>query len=397
MQVAAVTATLEDGYGDLRPEAAMVKGALLYADRVRIVSGKLPMLLVQAGEQMRGLERLKEQAESLGDDGGQTLAATLDEFRRRSPEDAATLERVIGDGATLASVVDLIRAIWQGELESKIRESSLSDHEAMVWSLLPGFVQTFARRHDIGPEPLLAAANDLSLAARAGLADFDLLESQRTFEVGAEELIPEVIERLVEAVVTMAVDPGRIYPLFDDRAYHVARSLAGDIASAPIRNIGMAQTLIVSLESFPMASMDVILDVRERLRPALVRFRAAIADAAKELDELPADVGFAAAMEDLRVRKVGPALQEIQEELEETGARPTLLRGWPKVAAGTIGLAAAAAVKAPELAQVAPLLAGASAAFTAELTERMKLRRSRERNQFFFLHAAEAYLANSAR
>jgi hypothetical protein len=60
--------------------------------------------------------------------------------------------------------------------------------------------------------------------------------------------------------------------------------------------------------------------------------------------------------------------------------------------AGTIGLAAASAVKAPDLAQLAPMLAGVSVAFTAELAKRDKFKQQRDRNQFFFLHAAEAYL-----
>jgi hypothetical protein len=393
MRVATVTATLKDGYGDLRPEAAMVKGALLYADGVRIVSGKFPMLLVQTGEQFRGLDRLKEELEGLGDDGGKALAALLEGLRSRNPAGAATFERLIGEGATPAAIVEVIRAVWREQIEPRVKEGSASDHEAFVWNLLPELVRVFAGRNDLQPEPLVAAADDLRLAARAGLAEFDLLEAQRTFKMGADELIPETMERLIEAVVAMAVDPGRLYPLFDDRAYRLARSLASDASTSPLKNVGIAQALVVSLESFPMASMDVVLDVRERLRPALGRFRAAVAEAARELDEFPADAGFAVAVEDLRVRKVGPALQNIKEELEDISARPTLLRGWPKVAVGTIGLTAAAAVKAPELAQVAPLLAGVSAAFTTELTERAKLKRGRERNQFFFLHTAEAYLS----
>jgi hypothetical protein len=213
--------------------------------------------------------------------------------------------------------------------------------------------------------------------------------------MSADRLVPATLERLFDAVIAIASDPGDQYPLFDDRAHTVARLLAGEPASTPVNSVGLAHTLVVSLDSFPMASMDVILDVRERLKPTLARFHAAITEASIELDATPADTSFDSAVEELRVRTVTPALEEIDEDLERLSARNTLLRGWPKAAAGTIGLAAAAAVKAPELAQLAPMLAGVSVAFTAELARRDEFKRERERNQFFFLHAAERYLAQT--
>ncbi len=373
----------------------MVKGALLYADGVHIVSAKLPLLLVQTGEQMRSWNELWEEIQNLGKDDKKMLSELLDILRRRRPGAAVMLEGWIAEGRTPSWIFDGLRLVWEERIAPRLKTAPAAEHQAFVRDFLPDFVATYARRKDIPAAPLVSAAHDLQLAARAGIVDFDLLDAQRTYDMDAEDLVPETIERLFDAVVAMATKPGELYPLFDDRAYTIADLVAGDPSPAPIKQVGLANALIVSLQSFPMASMDVVLDVRERLKPSLTRFRAAMADATKELQGLPTDEGFAAAVDDLRARKIAPALQEIDEDLEALGARPTLLRGWPKAATGTIGLAAAAAVKAPELAQLAPMLAGASVAFTTELSKRERFKRQRERNQFFFLHAAERYLAEA--
>jgi hypothetical protein len=395
MRIAVVTAASGKAYGDLRPEAAMVKGALLYADGVRIVSAKLPLLLVQTGEQMRSWNEIWEGVQRLGKVDDEMVSELLDILRRRRPGAAVMLEGWIAEGRTPSWIFDGLRLVWEEDIVPRLKTAPAPVHQALVRDFLPDFVATYARRKEIPAAPLVSAADDLQLAVRAGVVDFDLLDAQRTYDMDAEELVPETIERLFDAVVAIAIDPGELYPLFDDRAYTIAHLLAGDPSFAPIKQVGLANALIVSLESFPMASMDVVLDVRERLKPSLTRFRATMAEATKELNDFPTDAGFAAAVDDLRTRRIAPALQEIDEDLEDLRARPTLLRGWPKAAAGTIGLAAAAAVKAPELAQLAPMLAGASVAFTTELSKREKFKRQRERNQFFFLHAAERYLAEA--
>lgn len=144
-----------------------------------------------------------------------------------------------------------------------------------------------------------------------------------------------------------------------------------------------------------MASMDVILDVRERLSPATRRFRAAMLRTAAELDSAGPHASLEAIVEAVRVRDVDPALADIRDALEELGARDTLLRGWPKVAAGTFGLAAAAAMKAPELAQYVPVAAGLSVAYAAETAKRRAVARDIKRRPLFFLHAAERYLGET--
>ena len=89
----------------------------------------------------------------------------------------------------------------------------------------------------------------------------------------------------------------------------------------------LAAALLGELEAFPDASIDVLLDVRDRLTDARVYFRAAIAQAALELnDTSDADDDVMAAVADLRVRVVDPAVQQIRDDLRALGVRRTLLR-----------------------------------------------------------------------
>ena len=286
-----------------------------------------------------------------------------------------------------------MEAVWEEQILPQLRASPAHVHEGILRRGLPQLVATYARRQEVDPAPLTAAARELKAAADAGVLDFDLLDAQRTYDMEVEPLLHETIVRLLDAVVALATTPGAIYPVFDDRADTVISALARHELVPTVTRVGIAQELVVSLQTFPMASMDVVLDVRERIRPSLARFRAALAQASDQLGQFDAAQGFGPAVEDLRARTIDPALQEIEENLEQLGARPTLLRGWPAAAAEALGLTAAAAVKAPELAQYVPLLAGMSTAYTKELLTRAELDRERRRNQFFFLHAAERYLA----
>jgi hypothetical protein len=157
--------------------------------------------------------------------------------------------------------------------------------------------------------------------------------------------------------------------------------------------VGVARSLITGLDAFPNASMDVVLDVRERLQRPLVRFRAAVAEASRELDATATDSDFQRHVQDIHKRIVAPAILDLEEALEELRARATLQRGWPSTATGAMAFLAAAAVGAPELAQIAALGTGASVAAARELTHRDKLASEQRKNRFLFLYEADRELA----
>lgn len=382
----------------------MVKAALLYADDVRLVSARLPLLHVLSAEQMRGFGPLVEELRArpgLPPDWAAGLVATLRARPEPVAQDAADFIAAADDPI---DVIEAMASVWEDDLLPHYRESRTETHVSQLANFLPIAVGAFARRTGTPLQELLPAATDLRTAWKARVLSIELLHAERSFETADLDIVlRDVLGELVGAVVLIAMERGPSYPVFDDDAAHLINVLrpagGGDALAATPASIvgpaGVAHSLIATLESFPMASMDVILDVRERLRPATTRFRAAMIRAATELDSADSRATLAAVAGDIRLREIDPALADITEALEELGVRDTLLRGWPKVAAGTLGLAAAAAMKAPELAQYVPVAAGLSAAYATEIARRRAVARDVKRRPLFFLHAAERYLAET--
>ena len=145
--------------------------------------------------------------------------------------------------------------------------------------------------------------------------------------------------------------------------------------------------------------MDELLDVRRQLARPLVRFRAALATLTADFESAAWDEGFAREVDDFYREQVAPAVLDVQEALDELGARPTLLRlaSSERVAAvvAGLGLAAAAAVAYGDLPTVVYGSSGAPvlAAGTTEALHRRDAKRSAAQNSFYFLYAAERQLA----
>jgi len=389
-----MTAASGTAFGDLRPEAAMAKAALLYADEVRLVSAKLPLLHVQSAEQMRSWRPLLDELGAAARDSPDVMSDLVAELRDRREPEAHQAAEMIASADDPVEALELIGAVWQEELLPRFRESPASTHVAQLVAFLPASASAFARRSGLPSEDLILAADDLQAAWKARLLSIELLHAERSFE--SEDLEPVVIEvlgALIDEIASIASRPGSSYPVFDDHAAGWLAAMAeGQVTSGPA---GLAHGLIASLESFPMASMDVIFDVRERLQPATARFRSALLRANDEIISAGASAELGRLVEEVRLREVNPAIADIDETLEELGAKDTLLRGWPKVGAGTLGLAVAALLKAPELAQYVPIASGLSVAYIAEIAKRREIARDVRRRPLFFLHAADRYLKES--
>ncbi|HEV3000436.1 MAG TPA: hypothetical protein VGW75_06825 [Solirubrobacteraceae bacterium] len=163
----------------------------------------------------------------------------------------------------------------------------------------------------------------------------------------------------------------------------------------PLWEGALASTLLSELEGFPDASIDELLDVRERLAGPRIRFRAAMASAARELagaDERPNEV--AAVVQDLRVRVIEPSLLEIREALTALDARSTLLRlaGDTKVttaaASATLSMTVAAGGAAAWVAALLQAAAGApiASALAQEVSFRDSVRARVRARPYWMLH-----------
>jgi hypothetical protein len=202
------------------------------------------------------------------------------------------------------------------------------------------------------------------------------------------------------------------FPLFDDGAGNMLRAMLKsgkliDPKRPHAAEAGIAGRLIDGLETFPDADMDVILDVRERLRDPLVRFRSALARASTEFASAAWDEGFSGEVDDFYRRHVGPALLDVRERLNELGARQTLLRltasktALPAVAvatAATLGLAAIGGMHAdlPHLLYGVPGLVAVAADSTTEVLHRGDVHATAKHNPFYFLYQANEAMGMGA-
>jgi hypothetical protein len=159
-------------------------------------------------------------------------------------------------------------------------------------------------------------------------------------------------------------DPSQI-PVLQRPPQHVSiRPQQSPVTHPRLDEALIATRLLGQLEAFPDASMDVLLDVRNRLEGPRVHFRAAMSRAANALAQMSiTDENVDASIAQLRVETVDPALIEIREALHELGVRRTLLRlAKDKFALTSVGATVTMAAGASGAAGVRQILQGLIAA-----------------------------------
>jgi hypothetical protein len=232
--------------------------------------------------------------------------------------------------------------------------------------------------------------------AQAALTDFRL-----AMQAGAL-LLPDSEPWTFGAPRKASLDRDRLASRLAD---HHCLPVVGGLGSWPSQHDALegalATSLLGELEGFPNASMDVILDVRQRLERPRIRFRAAIAAATRELaSEGPRDVD--AAIVDVRRRVVAPAIAEIQEELGALNVRNTLLRitssPWT---AGTLAAQLSLAAGAGGAGGLAALARGllatpVVAALAKEADYRSTQRRTLRLRPYWILHQAAVEFSKRA-
>lgn len=357
---------------DLRHETGLVKAALLYADSVTLLS---PIAVAIAHiVQFATADREARCAIADGFTGRLNSASARQYQEMRSRPDSAQEARLF---RLMETHEDLDDAHIAAEVEMVLVE---------------------------------AGAQELPKAIAAGVVDIQPIGGHGDLSPSVTTIMLDEIADLLQSYVSTTA---RTFPLFDDGAGTMLRSMlssgrVADPETSRAQEAGIAGRLIAGVEAFPDADMDVILDVRERLRKPLVRFRSALSRATAEFSSAAWDQTFPREIDDYYRRQVDPALLDVQECLEELGVRQTLLR----MTAGKNALAMAAAAGAATLGLAAfggipvelphLLYEGAGAAALAsggasEARDRGRVRAGAERNPFYFLYQAGLELGGQSR
>ena len=166
------------------------------------------------------------------------------------------------------------------------------------------------------------------------------------------------------------------------------RSLSG------AAEVALANEVIATIPAFPDARMDILLDARVRLREPLVRFRAAMASYAREIEASPPDPDFNREAAALYREKIEPELLALQELGREQRIWPALRREiveshGGRVVSATAGLTLATAAGLPAILQAAVTLVALGTDVAGGLAKRMHdLGRARSQNSALWLFEA---------
>jgi hypothetical protein len=356
---------------DMSPDLALVKPALLYGDRVRIIS---PLATLLAGVAALGYAQGIERAEVI-----EQIFEALGE------PNAAEVKQVVTGIATLSQLPRAERRKLMGGKGSK-ELKNLSQQLDDLWSEVRGKVD----------EVLVQAhLDELVPAVEAGLVEVEpLVEEGKAFDL--DRMMSLFVER-----VGRVLEKSLAYPLFDDKMGSLvdAGIAEGMFKLAPgteerERQVGTAAELLSHLPAFPPASISDILGIRDDLKRPLTRFRAAMARVARDVSSGPRGAEFTSEIERIYRAEVAPALLEIREAIESSSYLNQLLgesaRDIPAwLGAGFIALATTPITHLPEVAAIGMAAAGPAAKSAWVVAEK---RRAIRQSQYYFLYETQALL-----
>ena len=298
--VVATASALREGRISLSHDMELVRAALLYADRIELVS-PLVTLLVTAIK-APGWER---KLPSVG------LTGLIDRHSRFFTPNRATMAKAEQFDRWLHSRDLFLR-------NSRTEPGQISRSTIRMIDVVREFIQESPQK---SPKELLtlAGAGDLLPTMRAGIVrvsfgDLDGprggRDTQRSYEESLQRRLKDPMSRLlfddeiaglVEGMVTRGLL--RPHPLAEARA---------DQASVGSR-------LITRLPALTRPPIDELLAMRGDLEAPLVNYRAAVVRMAKQLAHHSYSREFLAEIEALWVSDVAPAISRFREEMADHG------------------------------------------------------------------------------
>ena len=305
-------ATTPTGGLSVAADVALVKAALLYSDTVTLASGTAAMIdaavrLLEASPTIRA-RRVLEVASVLLDPDQQALLGMMGNRKaRRSIRGYAAFE------------------------------AGLQANVAEVERVITGFAQDSGLRElDAARAAGLLTIDTLGLDPVGSVQDAVLRASGKP-----SRMTDDVVSGLVARIGDAATAGSGTYPIFDEGASSLVAAMIREgklarPAGGAVGQSALAGHVIGYIPAFPDATVAEIVDVRGGLERPLIRFRGAMTDMARELEDAPWDAGFRQEADDLWRAQVAPALDDLEENAREQGAL-SLLRHSVTSAAPWIG------------------------------------------------------------
>ncbi len=350
--------TVVSGFGrgggelDVSHETALVKAALLYADRVTLASPIVAMLATVAPFLgLNARERADAVLEIVGKMPGQAdVVAAIRSLERKKHKTVDEHYRLRGLRAALQSSGDEMAEVVEGILTK-------------------------------------AGVEELGTAVAAGVLDLDPLG----FDEGGDS------ERVVQRVTSLLSDvvaPGSTtFPLLDeDTAGLLGAMVKEGITPAPsvghLAQPAIAARWIGEMQAYPFADMTAVLDLREKLKGPLVRYRQAIIAVTDGFRNSPMNEEFGREAGDAYRKNVTPELLHLKELAKDKAVVALLKHAatsdqLAKVTGAALGFVGADQADMPQLIGLA---AGAGVSTVGSIVARRQdLAKEQRQSAYFYL------------
>jgi hypothetical protein len=373
------------------PELELVKAALLYGDKVTLISPTTTMLLRAEGLQRfnprQVVELMRRVAPVLDPDQGPTFERGVPEIERllRPP----VRGDVLGDQFLRTAFLEGL-APYQRMLSEAVEGiTTQAGIDQLARARREGLVQI--ENADPGDEIDLLASCLISAKLHQS--------GQRQENPHTHRLIATFVDRL-----SKYLSSGKPYLIFDRSIAELTEAAIREgiftPAKGPTGRCAQAMTasgLMGRLPTFPTATVDEVLDIRSSLAPSLTKFRGAMVTISKTFTSAPWESDFEDEVHDAWVETVHPAIEDIEASVRDnrsllnisaglTGTTVAVWSGLVVAAAGLFGHG-----------DVLQALGGAGAlAVAAPLLEVLRSRKDANRairmQPFYFLYQAEEAL-----
>jgi len=271
----------------------LIKTALLYGDKVRLLSMTSPLFLYMkiASEHLSkaGKEEVTR-ALLLQFDPTITTAwigaiETLERKRRRTPDEIKWLHNSKG---ALKKATDEVFKVF-----ANIAENSGANE------LLPAFNRD-----------LIDIPSDVPLFGNISISND---------ESGKNDLVETFVSKIIDETLC-----GDSFPMYDSQISDIIRlstvltatNLSED-RQEQIKHIATVHSTLSGLPNFSKANVDDIVSIRDELSKYLSKFRAAMLKYSGEIKSLPWDKGFNNEVSLLFLKSIAPAVAEIRSIVEQ--------------------------------------------------------------------------------
>jgi hypothetical protein len=368
---------------DFHAATNLVKAAVLYGDRVTLYSPTAE--IIRAFDAFDQTKSPREKVELF-----RAITFGVPSFRAGMSVSDESLEQMF-------SVMSLNRS----EQRKLPGLAELRQGFESLWEDLPAKMRDIAV--DLGADGLMAAvaAGKVTLEPLAVNRASSVIVDSLRLATGdtALETSDDAVQLFATKVFELTNEP-RTFGLFDAQSAGLLRSLetildrAGSHSMERSAEVTAAAAFMGYMPTFPLMSMDEVIDLRNSVGSPLLRFRAAIARMSSTFSRGPLDADFELEVEDAWRKEVAEAMADIREAFGEH----RLLKEFASISSGDLSSLLVEAGGALTLTKMvvnptsASLYAAAGVAMPTigrvarAATQRSKIRATAKSSDYFFLH-----------